>query len=190
MANASPGISISATARAPSMANATVYAIGENIFFSILSNVNSGIYAIIIISIEKKIGLPISTQRFTMFSFCSSARGLSSLFLSTVSSITIDPSTIIPKSIAPRERRFAWISVKYMKIKAISSESGIVIAITSALRQLPRNIISTPITSRTPKSRVCETVFRVAFTRWVLSRNICMLTSSGRISLFSSSIAL
>lgn len=72
--------------------------------------------------------------------------------------IAIAPSTIIPKSIAPSDKRFACMFVKCIIIKAIRSDNGIVTAITSALLQLPRKIIRMAITRRTPKESVCDTV--------------------------------
>ena len=46
------------------------------------------------------------------------------------------PSTMIPKSMAPRERRLAGIPLRSMKMKAKRSERGIVSATMTAARML------------------------------------------------------
>ena len=46
------------------------------------------------------------------------------------------PSTMIPKSMAPSDRRFAGIALRSMKMNANSSESGIVSATRIAARML------------------------------------------------------
>ena len=51
--------------------------------------------------------------------------------------ITRLPSTMMPKSIAPRLRRFAGIPAKCMQTNAKSSDSGMVTAVSSAARTLP-----------------------------------------------------
>ena len=53
------------------------------------------------------------------------------------------PSTMMPKSIAPSESRLAGMLVRCIRMKAISSDSGMVMATMSAPRTLPRNRIST-----------------------------------------------
>ena len=105
-----------------------------------------------------------------------------------VSIITMAPSTSMPKSTAPNESRFAGIPVSFISTKATSNAMGMVMATTSDPRKLPKNIINTTITSNMPISRVCETVLSVSPTRLVRSRNGCIFTPLGRISLFSSSI--
>ncbi|MNK70526.1 hypothetical protein D3C87_899500 [compost metagenome] len=139
--------------------------------------------------VAKKIGL--ATSAIFVVKVCSNngASGFSSLFFRMVSSITMAPSTIIPKSIAPKDNRLAGISVKCINIKAINNESGMVMATNRAPRQLPRKRISTRMTSTIPSSSVLDTVCRVLSTRLVRSRTTCILTSFGRILLLSSSTA-
>ena len=79
--------------------------------------------------------------------------------------------------------------VRCIRIKAISSESGIVIATNSAPRQLPKKRIKTSTTKTIPSINVCETVCKVVFTNSVRSMKGWMRVPSGRISLFSSSTA-
>ena len=77
---------------------------------------------------------------------------------STFSTITTEPSTSIPKSSAPSERRFAGTWVASRRIEAKRSANGIVAATISALRTLPRNKKSTPVTSSIPSARLWSTV--------------------------------
>ena len=79
-----------------------------------------------IMTVEKKIGRATCVARRITPSLVSSASGRLSRFLRIVSIITIAPSTRIPKSIAPNESRLAGISVTFIRIKATSSDSGIV----------------------------------------------------------------
>ncbi len=85
------------------------------------------------------------------------------------STITSVPSTMMPKSSAPRLSRFAGMPVKCMQMKANSSESGIVTAVSSAARTLPRNRNSTATTMTSPSSSVWVTVCSVLSTRSVRS---------------------
>ena len=85
------------------------------------------------------------------------------------STITSVPSTMMPKSSAPRLSRFAGMPVKYMQMKAKSSASGIVIAVSSAARTLPRNNSSMVTITTMPSSSVCDTVCMVLATRSVRS---------------------
>jgi len=103
-----------------------------------------------IISVAKNIGFATSATRFAIPASSNGSFGVSSRFFKMVSIITIVPSTIIPKSIAPSDNRLAGILVSHIKIKAISNEIGIVIVASNAPLGLPRKIISTPITSNIP----------------------------------------
>ena len=80
------------------------------------------------------------------------------------------PLTMMPKSIAPSESRFAGTLVKRMSTKANNSESGTVRATIRAERTLPRNSRSTSTTSPIPTNKVWETVARVACTSSVRSK--------------------
>ena len=89
---------------------------------------------------------------------------------------------MIPKSMAPSDRRLAGISVRCIRIKAISKDTGMVIETSNAPRQLPKNKISTITTNAIPINSVWETVSKVVFTRLVRSRKVCIRTPSGKIS--------
>ncbi len=69
-----------------------------------------------------------------------------------------EPSTIVPKSIAPKLMRFAEMPKMAMPRNANRSESGMVQATTRAARQLPRNASRTTMTSEAPMSRLSRTV--------------------------------
>ena len=92
---------------------------------------------------------------------------------------TIAPSTMMPKSIAPSDSKFAGMLVKRIKINAIRIDSGMVVATISELRGLPKNSISTKITRPMPSTMVCETVFKVVFTSSVRSMYGITRTSAG-----------
>ena len=80
------------------------------------------------------------------------------------------------------ERRLAGISVRCIRIKAISKDAGMVIETSNAPRQLPKNRISTITTNAIPINSVWETVSKVVSTRLVRSRKVCIRTPSGKIS--------
>ncbi len=140
----------------------------------------------IIIKVANRMGLPTCTTRSAIVSSFSNLLGWFSLFLKILSIITIAPSTIIPKSMAPKESRLAGISVKCINIKAISKEIGIVIATKTAPRQLPKNKIKTKTTSPIPSIKVRDTVFNVVSTKSVRSKKAWILTPSGSVSSFNS----
>ena len=110
------------------------------------------------IRVAKKIGLATSAALWAIVLRSSSAEGSSSLFLRMVSIITMVPSTMIPKSMAPSDSRLAGMSVSHMRINAISSDRGMVTVASRALLGLPRKIINMASTSRIPKERVCTMV--------------------------------
>ena len=62
-------------------------------------------------------------------------------------------STTMPKSTAPSEIRLAGVPVATMPMNAISSASGMLMAVISAARVWPRNTHSTRVTSSMPTSR-------------------------------------
>ena len=116
----------------PSSAKQTVYAIGVNRRRSTRSSVNSGMYAEMMISSEKKMGDSTSSAALRMVSKTVArllVRSRSCRWWTMCSTITSVPSTMMPKSSAPRHSRFAGIPVKCMQTKANSSASGIVIAV-------------------------------------------------------------
>ena len=80
------------------------------------------------------------------------------------STITTAPSTMIPKSMAPRLSRFALIRPCTMPEVARSIESGITSATMSAPARLPSSSSRSAITSAAPVTRFVRTVSSVAFT--------------------------
>src|SRR6266446_2777449 len=66
--------------------------------------------------------------------------------------MTTAPSTIIPKSIAPRLMRLALMPNNRMPAKLTSIEKGMIDAVTIAARMLPRNRRRTTVTSRNPSN--------------------------------------
>ncbi len=68
------------------------------------------------------------------------------------------PSTMMPKSIAPSDSRFAGMPRIVRPMKVASSDSGIIAATIADARRLPRNTNSTTVTSAAPSSRFVNTV--------------------------------
>ena len=79
------------------------------------------------------------------------------------------PSTMSPKSSAPRDIRFALTLVSTMPVMSISIESGITSAVSNAARTLPSINNSTATTSTAPSSRLFCTVAMVFSTSTVRS---------------------
>ncbi len=74
------------------------------------------------------------------------------------STITTVPSTTMPKSRAPKDRRFAGIFRRSRQIDAKRSEKGIVSATMRAARIFPRKRRSTTVTRMRPSVRLWRTV--------------------------------
>ena len=85
------------------------------------------------------------------------------------STITTAPSTIMPKSSAPRLIRLALTLLVNMPVKVNSIASGITIAVISAARMLPKNRNNTATTSSAPSKRFFFTVAMAFSTRLVRS---------------------
>ncbi len=77
--------------------------------------------------------------------------------------ITVE-STMIPKSTAPSEIRFAGVPVKTIPQNAAISASGMFTAATAAALAWPRNSQRTSVTSTIPAMRFSITVRVVIFT--------------------------
>ena len=109
------------------------------------------------IRVEMAMGPPTSGRRVRMRSFMlpvpwgPRCRKVFSIM------ITVE-STTMPKSSAPSEMRFAGVSVSFMPAKAMSSAMGMLMAVISAARPLPRNRKSTTVTSSMPSRALCSTV--------------------------------
>ena len=75
---------------------------------------------------------------------------------------TTEPSTMVPKSMAPRLMRFTDIPNRSIPTKPNRRESGIVKATTSAARQSPRKMSRMTTTRTAASSRFFRTVEVVA----------------------------
>ena len=75
--------------------------------------------------------------------------------------ITTEPSTMSPKSIAPRLIRLPDTPIQFMPMNATSIESGITEATIKLARRSPRNRKSTTVTSMAPSARLWVTVSMV-----------------------------
>ena len=85
--------------------------------------------------------------------------------------MTTAPSTIMPKSSAPSESRFAGMCRRSRQMEANSSENGMVSVTISAPRTLPRKTNRITDTRMMPSVRLCITVSVVRCTRSLRSRN-------------------
>ncbi len=97
------------------------------------------------------------------------------------STIITAPSTIKPKSIAPRLIRFPDTPKVYMSATAKSIASGITEATISPARRLPRKSTSTTITISAPSIRFFSTVPMVRPTSSLRSRNASISSPSGNV---------
>ena len=97
-----------------------------------------------------------------------------------LSTMMTAPSTIIPKSIAPKLIRFAQTSKAFININANNNDRGIVDATMRPPRQFPKSKTKTKITMRPPSNRFPITVPVVSAINSLRSRNGFMLTPSGR----------
>ena len=96
------------------------------------------------------------------------------------STIITAPSTIIPKSIAPKLIRLAHTLNTFIKINANSKDSGIVEATIKPPRQLPNKKMRTKITIKAPSIRFVATVEVVSPINLLLSKRGSITTPSGR----------
>ncbi len=103
------------------------------------------------------------------------------------STIITVPSTIKPKSSAPRLIRLAETPACTMPVMVISIDSGITAAVINAARRLPSRINNTTITSNAPSSRFLLTVAMALSTKVVRSYTASAIIPSGRELLICSS---
>ncbi|MOA50693.1 hypothetical protein D3C78_1737480 [compost metagenome] len=85
------------------------------------------------------------------------------------STITTAPSTMMPKSSAPRLMRLALTLLENIPVKVNSIDNGITIAVMIAARMLPRNRKRIAITRIAPSIRFFLTVVMALSTRLVRS---------------------
>ena len=102
------------------------------------------------------------------------------------STIITAPSTIIPKSIAPKLIKFPLTPKAFIKITAKSMDNGITEATINPARRFPRNNISTNITINAPSNKFLVTVPIALSTNFPLSIKASATTPSGRVLLICS----
>ncbi len=103
------------------------------------------------------------------------------------STITTAPSTIMPKSSAPRLIRLALTLLVNIPVKVNNIARGITIAVINAARMLPRNRNNTATTSSAPSKRFFFTVAMAFSTRLVRSYTVTATTPAGSERLISAS---
>ena len=166
------------------MANETVFAIGVNIFPSTPVNVRIGIYTMrimicpkaaefIIFSADSSTAASISDCESSFLYFFVASR------CSVASTIITAPSTIKPKSIAPKLIKFALTPKTFIIPSANSMDKGIAEATIKPARRFPRNKTNTKMTISAPSTRFFSTVFMARSTRSVRSKYGSMTTSAG-----------
>ena len=98
------------------------------------------------------------------------------------------PSTIKPKSSAPKLIRLAETPVLTMPVIVASMERGMTAAVIKAALKLPSKANSTTMTSSAPSSRFLVTVAMALSTSCVRSYTGSTVTPSGRESCMASSL--
>ena len=89
------------------------------------------------------------------------------------------PSTIKPKSSAPKLIKFADTPVLTMPVIVINMASGMIAAVINAARRLPNNRNSTATTSKEPSNKFLLTVAMALSTNAVRSYTGVAITPSG-----------
>ncbi len=123
-----------------------------------------GICAAMMMSMENSVGRPTSlaasmmTPRRSRSSMSSPRSARRCMMFSTT--ITA-PSTMMPKSMAPRLSRLAGTPMTFRPMKVASSDSGITTTTARLARRLDRNRYSTSETSSAPSTRLRNTVVSV-----------------------------
>ena len=138
---------------------------GEKILASTRWKVKMGKKAMMIIAFENRIGLPISVavmssvcRKWRISAFRCKSRVTCTM---TASTKTTALSTMIPKSMAPKDIRFAEIPPKSTRIKANNSDKGIMRVTKNAAIKRLRNTNKIIIISVAPSSILCSTVCTV-----------------------------
>ena len=100
---------------------------------------------------------------------------------STASTIITAPSTINPKSSAPKLIRFPVTPKRFIMPMANSMDSGITEATISPALRFPRKKTRINKTIIAPSSKLVFTVPKVRLTNLVRSRKVLISTPSGRV---------
>ena len=158
------GTSVSENTSDPTSADETVYAIGAKIRPSWRCSVKIGMCATMMISIENSVGRPTCSVASRIVRRADSRSGeweCRASVRNTFSTTMTAPSTMMPKSIAPSDRRFAGMPRTRRPMNVASSASGMTAATMAAARPFRRNTYSTSVTSSAPSSRLRKTVVSV-----------------------------
>ncbi|MNV58357.1 hypothetical protein D3C71_1507250 [compost metagenome] len=91
------------------------------------------------------------------------------------------PSTIKPKSSAPKLIRLPLTPNVFIMLMAKSRDSGMTEATIKPALRLPRNSTRTSMTMRAPSKRLCSTVPMALFTIFVRSRKGSIRTPLGSV---------
>ena len=166
------------------MANPTVSAIGRNIFPSTPCKERMGKYTIRMMICPKAAELIIRLALPpTALSICACVSLLFSFWVDRkckdASTIITAPSTISPKSIAPRLIRLALTPNKFINDNANNKDKGIAEATIKPALKFPKNNTSINITINAPSIRFVLTVLMARSIRLVLSKKASISTSSG-----------
>ena len=102
-------------------------------------------------------------------------------FANTASTIITAPSTISPKSSAPKLIRLPLTPKRFIMITANNIANGIIDATNSPARRLPKKITNTNKTIKAPSSKLSRTVDMALFTILERSRKGSMITPSGKV---------
>ncbi len=142
----SSGTSVSENSSDPTSADDTVYAIGAKIRPSCRCSVKIGMCATMMMSIENSVGRPTWTVasrivwRADSRSSFTPPLARSANALTTFSTTMTAPSTMMPKSMAPSDSRFAGMPRMRRPMNVASSDSGIISATMPAARPFLRKI--------------------------------------------------
>ena len=90
------------------------------------------------------------------------------------------PSTINPKSIAPKLIKLALTPNTFIKPRANNMDNGMADATISPALKFPKNKTKTKMTIRAPSIKFFSTVAMARSTRSVRSKNGSIITSSGK----------
>ena len=167
---ASTGMIVRAQISEPTRANTTVIAIGRNIFPSMPRRAMIGRYTMVMVITPNATGRATSRQAARTFSKWDDESFRRSRRTRTIFSImTTEPSTMIPKSMAPRLIRLPLMPAIRMATKAIIMDKGMAAATISPPRKLPSNSSRIINTRSPPSARFFATVTMVFSTSSVRS---------------------
>jgi hypothetical protein len=165
------GTIVKESASAVMMATMNVIAMGWNILPSMPTKAKIGRKTTTMISSPKPAAVRISTAALYTAPWRSrpvrarpSSRRFSSMTRTQWSRRMTAPSTMIPKSSAPKLMRLPETPSFFMKMKVPSRDKGIVTAVMRAARMFPMSRKRMMTTSAAPVTRLCSTVRIVELT--------------------------